>query len=339
LSLSAQALPAGLRLEGPSLMGVPTGPGSTTVVLVATDPQGLSASVSFVVRVVAAPASALSVALQASPTQVTVGGSTTLTAQASGGTAPYNFSFSGPGSLSVVGNVAVFSGLPLGEQSFTVVVSDASQPTPQQLSVGVSVTVAEPSSQTQPQTGPFSITGVETVRCEVVSGGQRQVTFQPQYAGITGAPVSFSVVNELVATEKAGPYTLNLYTDNPTITLKATQQGTVGEATYLYNWLGACPTQPSARLGSGGAFEPGLRVRVLGNPTEGESVDVIIEGAGGESVQLRLVDERGRWVSEQRVSADGVAQPVRVELGRGAGVYVLEVSTSHQHQTVKILKR
>ena len=89
-------------------------------------------------------------------------------------------------------------------------------------------------------TSTFSITGVTTVSCATVSAGQRTLTFTPQYSGLNGQPVSFSVANELLPTTAPGPYTLQLYTDNPVITLKAVQGGTPGEASFAYNWLVAC---------------------------------------------------------------------------------------------------
>ncbi|NEU70995.1 glucose sorbosone dehydrogenase, partial [Spirosoma agri] len=99
-------------------------------------------------------------------------------------------------------------------------------------STGFTVTVTAPVSATIGEPGSFTITGVQTVSCVVVSGGQRAVTFTPQYGGMTGGPINFSVVNERAATSDPGPYTLTLYTDNPTITLSA-QQGSTA-ATYRY---------------------------------------------------------------------------------------------------------
>ena len=86
----------------------------------------------------------------------------------------------------------------------------------------------------------FAITAVTTVRCETVTAGLRRVTFTPQYTGLSGQPVSFSVVNEFLPTTNPGPYTINLYTDNPIITLKATQTNPPTEASFTYNWLQAC---------------------------------------------------------------------------------------------------
>ena len=150
LVLSASGLPTGLSLTGTTLSGTPSGSGTSTVVLRATDPGSLSASTSF---------------------ELTVSPATT-----------------------------------------------------------------------NPFPAGLSITGVQTLSCVLVSSGQRSVTFQPQYAGQTGQAILFSVVNETAPTTASGPYTLRLYTDNPTITLRATQSGTAGEASFAYNWLVACPT-------------------------------------------------------------------------------------------------
>ena len=86
----------------------------------------------------------------------------------------------------------------------------------------------------------FDFAEVTMVSCLTLSANQRQLTFMPYYLGITGEPINFSVVNELPATTNEGPSTLKLYTDNPVITLKATQSGTEGEATFSYDWLVAC---------------------------------------------------------------------------------------------------
>ncbi|GAB3959329.1 hypothetical protein GCM10028805_55240 [Spirosoma harenae] len=92
----------------------------------------------------------------------------------------------------------------------------------------------------------FTITGVTDVTCQTVSVGLRQLRFTPQYAGQTSDPISFSVVNELLPTTDPGPYTLNMYIDNPTIILKA-QQGT-SRATYVYDWLAACGAGSNFRI-------------------------------------------------------------------------------------------
>ncbi|MBC3793980.1 putative Ig domain-containing protein [Spirosoma utsteinense] len=181
-----------------------------------------------------APVTALTLVASATPASILTTGTTTLSATVSGGTMPYTYTFTGPGSITATGNTAVVSGLTTGVQTFTVVAQDATAPTSQTVSGTVSVTVTEAVA------APFSITGVTAVSCVTLSVGQRQVSFTPRYTGLSGQPISFSVVNELSPTTATGPYTLTLYTDNPTITLKATQTGTAGEASFTYNWLAAC---------------------------------------------------------------------------------------------------
>ena len=144
--------------------------------------------------------------------------------------------------------------------------------------------------------------------------------------------MSFSVVNELLPTTAPGPYTLDLYTDNPVISLRAVQSGV--SSSFSYGWLAAC--NASARLGAGS--DARLRVVVLGNPVQESQVWVEVQGVQGQTVTLRVTDEQGQAVSLiQDVLTRGVDRfPVRI--GRQGGVYLLDVSTTSQRQTVKIIK-
>ena len=188
---------------------------------------------------------------------------------------------------------------------------------------------------TPPPTAPFSITGVTTVNCQVLSAGQRRVSFTPRYAGVDGSPVSFSVVNELLPTTNPGPYTLNLYTDNPMITLSALQSGV--SSTFGYNWLAACTqTAPGARVSS----EPvsGLQLQVLGNPVR-EVLDVVVTGAAGSSLQLTLTDGQGRVVGQQALEQATASERVHFSVGHQlSGVLILRASTPTQSKTLKVIK-
>ncbi|MFD2570471.1 choice-of-anchor Q domain-containing protein [Spirosoma soli] len=184
---------------------------------------------------------------------------------------------------------------------------------------------------------PFAITAVTTVSCQTVSTGERSVTFTPQYAGLSGQPVSFSVVNELPPTTQPGPYTLNLYTDNPTVVLKAAQTGTPNETTFSYNWLSACGGG-SGRVGAG-ELQSQLQVRVLGNPAR-EQVTVEIAGGEGQALRLLLTDSRGHTV-ENRFVEHGTATERHVfDLRRqSTGMLLLRVSTTRQTKSIKVLKQ
>ena len=105
------------------------------------------------------------------------------------------------------------------------------------------VSVSGGSNNPPPTTGSFAIVGATKISCISLSPNQRQIRFNPQYSGLNGSPVTFAVTGELQATTTAGPYTLNLYTDNPAITLNA-QQSNV-QSTFRYNWLDACNNNSS----------------------------------------------------------------------------------------------
>ena len=94
-----------------------------------------------------------------------------------------------------------------------------------------------PASTTVPA-GSFTIAGVNTISCTTLSATQRRVSFNPQYSGTNGSPITFAVVGYVSPTTTAGPYTLNLYTDNPNITINA-QQGNV-QSSFTYKWLEVC---------------------------------------------------------------------------------------------------
>ncbi|MBC3792159.1 putative Ig domain-containing protein [Spirosoma utsteinense] len=199
-----------------------------------------------------------------------------------------------------------------------------------------SITVVPGTTQppTPPTTGPFSITGVTTVSCEVVSASQRRVTFSPRYAGLDGNPVSFRVVNETVATTNSGPYSLTLYTDNPVIALSAVQNG--ASTQFSYNWLSACST--NARQGA--FLEVPLSVVVLGNPVAGETVRFEVRGAEGQPLQLTLINLQGQVVSKRVVEQAGSVEIQSLPLSsQPAGLLLLRVSTPRQSQTVNVLNR
>ena len=196
------------------------------------------------------------------------------------------------------------------------------------------VSVAPPA--TSPVTTGFGITGVNLVRCETVSNSQRLLTFTPQYSGLNGQPVSFRVANEMAATTNAGPYALNLYADNPTITLNATQPGTADEVSFSYDWLAACG-RSGARLGAESADS--LTVRILGNPVRTETVEVEIRGGAGQWLRLQTLNLQGLSLFEMTIAQPALIERRTIRLPGSVGLYLLRVRTSTQYQTVKILKQ
>ena len=207
----------------------------------------------------------------------------------------------------------------------------ATDPGSMSASTSFTLTVS-PAGGTPPPTATFSITGVTTLSCQVLSAGQRRLTFNPQYAGLDGSPVSFSVVNELLPTTNPGPYSLDLYTDNPVINLRAVQSGV--STSFSYGWLAAC--NPGARQ----AAEPvsGWLARLVGNPVSGELV-VEISGAEGQALSVSLTDGLGHVVTHRAVQpTSGTHREVFDVSRQGGGLLLLQVTGQGGSQTLKVIK-
>ncbi|WP_026260711.1 T9SS type A sorting domain-containing protein [Spirosoma luteum] len=188
-----------------------------------------------------------------------------------------------------------------------------------------------------PPPADFAITGA-TVNCQTVSATERRVMLSPQYTGVSGQPISFSVVNEMLPTTSPGPYTLRLYTDNPIIRLRATQFGTAGEASFNYNWLANCMGLGVARLGTGLEPTAGLRVRLLGNPVH-TMVEVEVTGREDKPLNLSLTDVKGHLVDQRRTERAGAGEYYRFDVSnQPAGILLLRTSSQGQSETVRILK-
>ncbi|WP_460950089.1 Ig domain-containing protein, partial [Spirosoma daeguense] len=184
------------------------------------------------------------------------------------------------------------------------------------------------------QTSGFAITSVQTLSCASASGGRRSVTFTPQYSGLDGSPVSFSIVNELLPTTNSGPYTLELYADNPTLRLRA-QQG-VSQFSYDYNWLAACNTPARQGVAETGT---GLQVKVLGNPLTGSAVELEISGITGQSVSVKLVNLQGHQLAGERIERASDKERLSLTVDRMMGVLLLEVRTAAEQQVIRLLQR
>ena len=186
-----------------------------------------------------------------------------------------------------------------------------------------------------PSTGAFAIVGVNTISCTATGPTQRQITYNPLYSGLNGQPITFAAVNESLPTTNPGPYTLTLYIDNPTITLRASQAGSAGVSNFVYNWASACGS--FARKGS----EPleKLMITVLGNPASSETVEVEIRGAVGQVLRLQSTDMKGNVINRTRIEQAGSVERATIKIGSSAGIYLLQAATDAQQQVVKIQKQ
>ncbi|MBC7572028.1 MAG: T9SS C-terminal target domain-containing protein, partial [Spirosoma sp.] len=146
---------------------------------------------------------------------------------------------------------------------------------------------------------------------------------------------------EIEPTMAAGPYTLRMYIDNPTIRLRATQTGTPTDAVFVYDWLAACGTGTTmSKVAKESRDETSLSVRVLGNPIVNGRVHVEVAGAAGQPVQFMLTDMRGTVINTHRVEQPALVETHVIDVGRQpVGTLLLRVSTSTQSKTVTLLKK
>ncbi|WP_254448882.1 putative Ig domain-containing protein [Spirosoma rhododendri] len=242
-----------------------------------------------------------------------------------------------PAGLNFTAGSTTITGMPmLADQS--VIMVTATDAGGLLVTTSFKLTVVAPTQTTpmptpNPTPGTFAIASVNTVNCEVLAGAERRVRFTPIYSGASGTPISFSIVNEMSTTTALGPYSLRVYTDNPTITLVAEQGGTV--VSYRYEWLKGC--NPNGRQGALETVRP-LQVTVLGNPVTGESTEVLISGAEGQPVQVQIVDLLGHAVHQQSIPQAATIERLSLPLGRSQGLLLLRVSTPAQQQQIKLLR-
>jgi Leucine-rich repeat (LRR) protein len=114
--------------------------------------------------------------------------------------------------------------------------------------------------------------------------------------------------------------------------LVARQGGTV--VNYLWDLKQACGRARVAAEEAGTT----LSLQLLGNPVH-ETVQVLIKGAEGQPVQLRLTDVRGRLL-ESRVIEQASAQEVqqfKLDPSTGPGMLFLQATKQQQTHTVKII--
>ncbi|GAA4420104.1 hypothetical protein GCM10023187_55050 [Nibrella viscosa] len=186
------------------------------------------------------PATALTLVASANPTTLLTSGTTSLSATVTGGTAPYSYSFTGPGTLNASGNTATVSGLTTGVQTFTVTASDATTPTSQTISATVSITVnAAPISSLTATATPGAICTSGTTNLSVsVSGGTAPYTYAWSGPGTIANNTSANTTVSNLVTTGANVFTI-------VVTDKNGQTATT-TATVTVNALPVASVTPSS---------------------------------------------------------------------------------------------
>lgn len=82
-----------------------------------------------------------------------------------------------------------------------------------------------------------------------------------------------------------------------------------------------------------------LSAVVMGNPSNGDEVTIVIKGAAGKAVTLDLANSRGQVIGKQTITK-AVSNEKRVmKLSGQPGIYYLRVMTADDRHTVKILRK
>ena len=160
------------------------------------------------------------------------------------------------------------------------------------------------------------------------------ITFQTQGGDASTVTYSAPGVKRSSPTDPNGTIEAGLLYDPKPITITATQRGVT--ATYVFNFVAYCNSR--ARLA---ATEPGsgLQVRVLNNPVATDWVELEVRGAQGQPLTLKVHNSSGALSSEQSVNLGGEVETHRLRLGQVSGLYLLQVSTPSQTQTIKVVRQ
>ncbi len=300
--------------------GLPVGLHTFSVLV--GDGGSQSTMLTVTVTVTGLPTNILTVLASASPATLQSGGTTTLTASAAGGIAPYSYSFSGPGTISKTGNTATVSALPVGVHSFTVLVVDSDPNLNQKASRVVSVTVSEvpvgpsPLVLTATASPTTILTSGSTTLLASASGGTPGYTYSFSGPGtisqtgntatVSGLPVGVQsfivsvrdaaspsqqlsqVVSVTVSAVPVGPSPLVLTATASPSTILAS-----GSTTLLASASGGTPGSPGGYTytfsGPGTISQTGNTATVSGLPVGVQSFTVSVQDAASPSQQLSQV--------------------------------------------------
>lgn len=348
LTYSASGLPAGLLLNGSTISGTPSQSGVYGVTITARDPQNAIAQGTFQITINPATPGNQAPTASTIPNQTATAGASFSYGIPAGTFTdpegqPLTYSATGlPRGLGFSGST--FSGVPTQEGTFQI-------------------TVTARDSQNASASTTFTLTVLPSSLCgsDPATFGQPLQALQPTYncqtgtikfnvQGGDGSVIEFGAIGitpfqtncfETMDTEVAQDVRDDKSNVEP-FQIIARQNGRT--STFAFDARAYCRPGGAgnpiaiARLG---VLEPmgELRVTVFGNPTAGETIEVEVAGAEGKPLMLRMADAQGKVIGQQATEKAGAGERFVMPLGKSAGMYLLQVSTPTQVQSVKVLRQ
>lgn len=121
--------------------------------------------------------------------------------------------------------------------------------------------------------------------------------------------------------------------------------GTLAENTKITAYLngslvyGQEPAPSGARVGVGERTSA-MKVIILGNPIQGNVVNVDVSGIEGQPLRLLLTDVQGRIVSAYQTKLVGTNERCQLPiLSEQTGIFILQVSTDKENQSYRLLRK
>ena len=187
---------------------------------------------------------------------------------------------------------------------------------------------------------PLVITGVTDQNCQTG-------TFRILTTGGNGQPINFA---NNVGLSNVDPFNCVRMVDNSDMVrsinnpnsdiapfpLRGSQVGGSTSTTFRFNFKQFC-TGVARVVGAESVSE--LEVTVLGNPTLGETVEIVVANTANERVILQVSNPQGQPLGQLSSESTGNTVRERVRLGSSAGVYLLRVTTPTRIKTVKIVRQ
>lgn len=252
-----------------------------------------------------------------------VGSTAMASVSATGGTAPYSYTWNAPSGLTFTGTssttlLSIVSSRTTGTQTLTLVVADAQSMT---ATTQVSLLVSAPPAVTITVSPAASVT--QNASLTLVASGAARYLWSTRDTTASITPLT-SATGTLPFSVTGTAINGCSSVASLTVTVKGR-----GDTTKVIGAL------PGGQLANGSADT--FRATILGNPSTEDEVDVAIQGTNHEPLTVKVLSAQGRLLSQQQIETtdqEGIRH--RIRLSDGPGLYFIQISTPSQTRVLKV---